>query len=455
MNMVVFISLLFGLQLFYWFIGKRSSKILSSQEDYFLAGKSVRFFPLMMTFLATQVGGGLVLGAADEAYRYGWPVLLYPLGASLGLIILGLGVGRKLAQFQVSTVAQILEVVYRSTLLRKIASVLSVISLFMILVAQIIASQKFLASLGFNYTPLFIAFWAIVIIYTAQGGLKAVISTDLVQAAFFSIVFLGCLGFALFFNGDILHTIQMPQYEQFSIVSSKLSGWLLMPLLFMVIEQDMGQRCFAGSSPKIVSRASLCAGIFTFLICIVPVFFGVLAKNMGLDVPKGTSALMLVIEKTTNPIVTAIVGCAILAAVISTATSLINAISSNLSGDFMMSSLQKKSSLRVVQWMTCVISIAAIFFAFYFDNIVDILIQSYDLSVSCLFIPIFAALYKKEGNFSSALLAIIFGCFGFFCFKMISIPFPKEIASILLSLTGYLVGEVWVRSRKAVVSSQQ
>ena len=248
MNISIFITLLFGLQCFYWVVGKRASRNLGGQEDYFLAGKAVRLFPLMMTFLATQVGGGVVLGAAEEAYRFGWPVILYPFGAALGLILLGAGIGRKLAQFPVTTIAQIFEVVYRSTPLRRIASTLSVISLFMILVAQIIASSKFLVSLGFTNTPLLILFWAIVILYTAQGGLRAVISTDKVQAAFFSFVFLLCFGFVLYSNPSI-STLPLPQLEHLIPVSSKLCGWLLMPLFFMVIEQDMGQRCFAGASP--------------------------------------------------------------------------------------------------------------------------------------------------------------------------------------------------------------
>ena len=441
MNVSIFVSLLFSLQFFYWIVGRRSSKNLNNKEDYFLAGKNVRLFPLMMTFLATQVGGGVVLGAADEAYQFGWPVLLYPLGASLGLILLGAGIGRKLAEFHVSTVAQIFEVAYRSVMLKRMASILSVVSLFMILVAQIIASNKFLVSLGFSNTPLFIAFWAIVIIYTAQGGLKAVISTDIVQAAFFSTVFLLCFAFVLYSDSSI-SSLQLPQVENFTHVSSKLCGWLLMPLLFMIIEQDMGQRCFAGASPRIVSKAALLAGIGTMIICIVPVFFGSLAHAIGLEVPKGGSVLMATIAKTTNPWITALVGCAVLAAIISTATSLINAISSNLSNDFKLPILQRADTMRMVQGITCVISIAAIFFAFYFDNIVDLLIQSYELSVSCLFIPIFIALFKKRGNFLAALISILFGAIGFFLFRIVPIEFPKEIASILLSLFGYNCGEL-------------
>lgn len=441
MDIAFFLPLLFGLQAFYWFVGRRASKNVKTHEDYFLAGKSVRFFPLMMTFLATQVGGGVVLGAADEAFQYGWPVLLYPLGAALGLILLGSGVGRKLAGFPVSTVAEIFEIVYRSPRLRKIVSLLSVVSLFMILAAQIIASSKFLVSIGFTNTPLFIAFWAIVILYTVQGGLKAVISTDIAQASFFSFVFLVCFGFVAIAHPE--SGFQLPQLDHFASVTSKFTGWLLMPLMFMVIEQDMAQRCFAGSSAKIVSKASLLAGISTMVIGVIPVFFGVLGKSLELDVPKGASVLMATIAATTNPWVTALVGCAILAAIISTATSLINAISSNLSHDF----APKRENVRGIKGITAAIAIAAIVFAFFFDNVVDMLIQSYDLSVSCLFVPLIFALWKKQGNLLSALLSIVLGAAGFFCFRIVEVPFPKEIACVVLSLAGYACGELVSRHR--------
>lgn len=433
MNYALFIILLFALQFLYWYVAHLSSREVNETADYYLAGKNVRLFPLAMTFLATQVGGGIVLGAADEAYRYGWPVLLYPFGQAVGLMILGAGMGRKLASFNVSTVAEIFEVVYKSKMLRKIASALSVISLFMILVAQIIASQKFVVSLGMVSTPIFILFWAVVIIYTAQGGLKAVISTDIVQAVFFSIVFLICFGFVLYTNpGEI--PSQLLSFDNFSNVSSKLTGWILMPLLFIIIEQDMGQRCFAGGSPQIVSRAAMIAGLVTLLVCIVPVYFGSLANALAVDIPQGGSVLMATIKAVTTPEITAIVGCAVLAAVISTATSLINAISSNLSSDFNLA-----TSMRGVRFMTTSISIFAIVFAFYFDNIVDLLIQSYELSVSCLFVPLIFALFNRKGSASQALASILFGAAGFVLFLFLPIPFPKEIASLALSLSGYLL----------------
>lgn len=441
MNLFFFISLLFSLQIAYWVVGKISSKNLCNENDYFLAGKNVRFFPLMMTFLATQVGGGLVLGAADEAFQFGWPVLLYPLGSSIGLLVLGSGIGQRLAAFHVSTVAQILEQVYGSKSLKRIASSLSIISLFMILVAQIVASKKFLISIGFTNETLFLLFWAIVIIYTAQGGLKAVISTDLIQATFFSFVFLFIFGYTL--STSSIPLLSIGGGTVWEPTSSKLFGWLLMPLLFMCIEQDMAQRCFSGVSPRTVSKAAFTAGILTMILCFIPVFLGVLGRSLNITVAPGASVLMTVVEKISTPGITAFLGCAVLAAIISTAASLINSISSNIATDFSYSFVRQKNSTRFAKIITATISICSIFFALFFNSIVDILIQSYALSVSSLFVPICVALFRKRAPFVSALLSILFGTAGFFFFLSYPCMLPNEILSLGCSGIGFLIGELW------------
>lgn len=443
MNIALFIIFSLALQAACLLVGGRSSKGLKDQEDYFLASKAIRFFPLMMTFIATVVGGGLVLGAAEEAYQFGWAVLFYPLGGALGLALLGCGLGRRLAQFKISTVAQIFEVAYSSATLKKIASLLSIISLFMVLVAQIIASNKFMLSLGLGSTLGFIAFWGIVILYTSVGGLRAVVNTDIIQASFFVVVFIFCFAFAIFSAEQPIAPLMATENvaQEFSFAGSKLFGWLVMPFLVMIIGQDMGQRCFAANSPATVSKATLGAATCTMIVCIIPLFFGVLAKNMGLEIPPGSSVLMAAISASTTPAIAALMGCAILAAIISTADSLINAIGSNLSQDFSLK-LIKTNKIRSSQMLSAVISISAIIFSFYFNNIVDLLIQSYELSISCLFVPVLFALFRKKGNATSAALAMAFGAAGFVTLRFMPNILPRELLSILLSMAGYGLGEL-------------
>lgn len=440
MDASIFICMLFSLQCIYWMIGRYASRQVKDNQDYFLAGKTVQLFPLTMTFLATMVGGGTVLGAAEESFRFGWPVVLFPMGTALGLIALGLGFGRKLAEFGVSTTSQIFEKAFDSPSLKKISSLLSIISLFMILIGQIVGSQKFLLSMGIQNTPLFVLFWAIIIVYTAQGGLKAVISTDLMQASFFTCIFLGC--FALIaFSEPSVYNMPLPSLETFESVSPKLCGWIFLPLLFTVLGQDMGQRCFAGANSKVVSRAALFAGLLGMLVCMIPIFLGILANTIELTPSNGSSVLMAVIAKTTNPWLTALMGCAVLAAIVSTATSLINAISSNLLGDFRLESM--KGSLRPVQLLTCIISVLAVFIGLYADNIVDLFIQSYELSIACLAVPLFVALFKKQGPREAAIFSVASGATGFIIFQWVELPFPKEIAEIALSATGYVLGFIF------------
>lgn len=437
MNIPIFILLLFLLQLLCLVISKKGATELKTQEDYFLAGRNIRFFPLLMTLVATQIGGGTVLGSAEEAYLYGWYVLLYPLGVSLGLIVLAAGIGKRLSQLDVPTVAQLFETTYRSPGLKRIASLLSIVSLFMILIAQMIASRKFMISLGVDQTSLFVAFWGIVILYTVIGGFKAVVTTDLIQAIFFICVFLLCFAYTLFSGSSAVTSVV--NAVDFDFDFSKLTGWLLMPLLFMVIEQDMAQRCFAAKSGRVVSWASGCAAACIMLVCAIPVYYGIVARQIGLELPEGSSVFMSVIQATTNPILTAFVGCAILAAIISTADSLINAISSNVAQDFDYG----KRSIRTSQGIAFLIGCSALVGSFYWSSIVGILIQSYELSVSCLFVPIVVALFRKEGNSTSATYAVALGAIGFVAFRFLPLgPVPRELASLLLSAGGFLVGEL-------------
>lgn len=448
MNLPLFIISLFLSQLLCLWIGKRSAKGMKGQDDYFLAKRSIRFFPLMMTFIATQIGGGLVLGTADEAYKYGWAVLCYPLGTSIGLILLGLGCGKKLHSLNLGTVAELFEVKYGSSFLRKIASALSIVSLFMIFVAQLLASKKFMVALGFDSSLCFNAFWAIVILYTAIGGLKAVISTDIFQALAFIAIFILCLCLSLNnlpigINNVISEGFLLTISEVSILKSTKLFGWMFMPLLFMLIEQDMGQRCFAADSYKTVAKSTFVGAICILLFSCIPIFFGILAKTLSLSLSANESILMKVMQSMTNPYVCSLFACGILLVIISTADALINAIGSNLALDF---PFFKRKKLALSKIMTICIAYCGVFFSYFFKNIVDVLIQSYELSISCLLVPIVIALFKKRNHSLAATLSMIFGAIGFILFRWFPIGgLPKEFLSICLSLIGFMVGSFSTR----------
>jgi SSS family solute:Na+ symporter len=444
MSHVWFWSILAGLQSICLFVGFQASKKHRSQSDYYLAGKSLTFFPLLMTFVATQVGGGLILGSAEEAYRYGWKIIFYPMGAISGFFLLSSSLGRRLAGLPVSTVAQIFEVVYGSKSLKKVASILSMITLLMITVAQVLASQKFLACFQLGNSIWFFLFWIIVFLYTMWGGMEGIASIDVIQASYFLIA-LGISALFLVIKSDISWNSLWLQSNLTPNGEFPLVGWFLMPCLFMLIEQDMAQRCFSARSPGIIKRAALGSAILIFVVSLIPILFGLIGRNKGITVPQGSSVLLSIIQATTSPFISATVACAIMMAIISTAVSLIHSISSNLTQDFEFSWSKGPFQVWFIKGLTLGIGLLALGISYFFNNIVDVLIQSYELSVVCLFFPVLMSLFQKRGNPTSATLAITFGAGAFLFCRIIPIPFPREIFEIMTSIVGYGLGSILVQ----------
>ena len=403
------------------------------RAGYFLVSGSLGFWPLTMTLIATLIGGGSTLGAAEEAYRHGWIIFLYPLGGSLGFVLLALGISKKLNRYNVTTIAQIMEVAYKSAWLKKIASLLSIIALTSILIGQIIAAHKFMNSLAVSNELIFLAFWLIIILYTAAGGLRAVAVTDVLNGIFFIVALAICF-VALPSDISLSGYTGGPSYD-----INKVVAWFLMPLLFMLIEQDIGQRSFAASSQKTFTLAALTAAFLSLLMSLAPICLGMAANSMAIEVPLGSSVLICAITYLTNPWITAIAGCAVMAAIVSTANSEINAISSNVSQDF--TDKLKLNSIKVITVLIAVLSVAL---SYLFHNIIDLIIISFELAVYCLFVPIMMALFKNRHHKISAILSLISGGLAFLLLKCIGCEIvPHPVIALTASLAGFGLGELY------------
>jgi len=436
MNNLLFFILLFSFVVIYVFIGKKASSKTNHIDDYFLGDRKIGILSLTLTLLATQLGGGALLGAADEAYLKGWSVIFYPIGMSLGLIALSLGFGRKLKNMGLSTVAEIFEKVYKSKKLRQIVSLISIVTLFFILSAQGIAARKFFLSIGFDHAFVFLGFWVLVIFYTVIGGLKGVINTDIVKTIFI----LGTLIFVFIVAKNA--TIPLNISGSGSIITKgniPWVGWLLMPMLFMVIEQDMGQRCFAAKNAKTVTVSGIIASVVLFFCCSFAIYFGVLAKKFGMEIGE-KGVLMTSVFYMTGPTVSTIFSVAVLMVVVSTADSLLCSIASNIAFDFSkLKNVSSKNKLIISKVITLVVGVLAMLCSYLFDNVLPLLIKSYEFSVSILFVPIAMSIFLKRASFKSCVLSMSLGAFGFVIFRIWPISFPKEIITLLLSFIGFFI----------------
>ena len=81
MNYTIFIILFVLLSAVYLYLGYLSSKKVKTQSDFFLAGRGLTLWPLSLTLIATQLGGGAILGVSDATYQYG----IYGVFCTLGI----------------------------------------------------------------------------------------------------------------------------------------------------------------------------------------------------------------------------------------------------------------------------------------------------------------------------------------------------------------------------------
>ena len=315
-----------------------------------------------------------------------------------------------------------------------------------LLVGQVVASKTLLTGLGISNEFIFVAFWAFVITYTMVGGLKAVVFTDVAQVLVIILIFFGIFGFGLlqepasFFSPAALIDLQK-QFDFKGISTSTFIATIMLPALFSLIEQDLAQRFFAARTKGIAMLSAFASSFFMLTFALIPIYLGMKANMLNLTVPTGASPLIPVIEALTNELVTILAVCGIIAAITSTADSLLCAVSSNIAQDFDFSMLGFTSSLTLSKYITLITGIVALAASYIVpQDIIGILIGSYEISVSCLLVPLLFCYFNPNVKRNAAWGGVLGGLTGYILFRIIPFPIPKEIASIGLSFLGYVIG---------------
>ncbi|MAP23958.1 MAG: hypothetical protein CMM87_00270 [Rickettsiales bacterium] len=412
MNISVFIiAFTFMLGLSLW-VGRARKDQLNSNKDFYLSGRNLRYFGLTLSFLATQLGGGALIGAAQAAYQHGIYAFLYAFGLSLGLIFLSFGIGARFRQLDVHTLPELFTKYYQSPFLRIFSGLISITSLFLILVAIGISARKFFITLGLESELWFMVFACTGILYTVMGGLSAVVRTDVLQGIFIAIVLVGSLFFIDFTQSA--STILQAQGVT-APTTIPWSDWLLMPMLFVIIGQDMSQRCFAASNPKGVSRATLSAGFLLLFLSLIPVVLGLMARQTVMPADQDQSILMVYMLVVGTPIFNAFFALAILMAILSTMDSLVCSISSNINYDLFFFLRKSEDKLWLSRGITLAVGVAAMILSIRLDGIIELMLLAYQFSIYTLFVPILlTAFYKGVKKWHIYLLMAV-GLGLFFC----------------------------------------
>ena len=148
MDITAFLIVFSILLVAYMYLGFSVSSGVQSSDEYVLGGRKLGVFTLTGTLIATQLGGGMILGTAESAYAIGFGGMLYSLGMCAGFLVLGLGLAGVMRNLEIATVAELFERQYNSPFLKKVASLLSIIVLGGLCMGQVVASKALFHSVA-------------------------------------------------------------------------------------------------------------------------------------------------------------------------------------------------------------------------------------------------------------------------------------------------------------------
>lgn len=411
--LVLYILLMVGVGA--WF-GRKAAT--SDGDDFVLAGRSLPAPVLGGTMLATFVGSGSIIGAANFAYTYGLlPGFLFFTGTVTGTLLL-IFLARRVRVLAHHTIPEMLEMRYGRAV-RILATVLILIA-FIGITAYQFTGAGYIISL---ITPLdertgAIIAAALITFLALSGGLKSVAWTDFISA----LLIVLALWVTLFFVLGIDMRSASGSLTDVGAGAGALGGlsWLQMlgfalPVLALMLgDQNMYQRLAAAKSEK---AALVGAVIFAVgsIVMIVPIVL--LAVSSAVLQP-GIEADMAILSLSDGRFTPGAIGGALLAGafalIITTGSSYLLTCSSNAVHD-LVGQLRRDRPLSAAQnlWVgrvsVLVIAVLAFVMVSFFPSVLALQMYAYTMYGVTITPVVLAGVLWKRATLAGAIAAMLVG----------------------------------------------
>ncbi len=424
-------------------VGVASRRRAREADDFFVAGRTGSSLFITGSLLATIVGGSATVGMAGLGFTQGLTGAWWLLVGSIGLVILGLFLAKRVRKFGLYTLPQLVEKQYDGRMALA-ASVLIVVAWIGIIAGQIIAAGKIMSVLGIGDPLLWMVLFTVVFVaYTIVGGQYAVIRTDTVQTVIIFAGIFGGLALLLSRLGGLSGLSASLSPEQFAFpLSPEFGGvdlikFLLLIGLTYVVGPDMYSRLFCAKDGS-TARAS----VFWAALFIIPVAFGITLIGMGASAlfPQISpeQALPMVIKEVLPPFLGGIVLAALLCAVMSSADTTLLSASTILTVDIIgrfRPALSQREILTLSRWMIVVLGLGSLALALTLKGVINALLFAYTIYTAGLILPVIAGFYKNRLRVTAAgaLAAIIGGGLAALISKLFDIKY-LDLGSLVISV---------------------
>lgn len=363
---LVVIAIYLGVLIAFGVAGRLASRE-KSLGDFFLGGRNLGFIVLLLTLYATQYSGNTLIGFAGAAYRSGFAILV-----ALPFMMAGIGFyllyAPKLQQLSRKhnfiTLGDYIQRRYNHRWLTTLIAISGIIALgnFMITNLKAMGDMTVVIT-GGSMSALqgIIILSVIILIYETLGGLRSVAWTDVLQGV---LLLVGC---TIIFTvtianlggiGGAAEKLQEARPDFWAPLDGKgclawVSKVLIVSTGFALYPQAI-QRIYAARSSKTLKRSLQVMVFMPLVTTLLMVTIGLLGNisHPGLDRDSSEGITMLVLGDfaATHPAamwVTYIFIAAVVAAIMSTADSVLLAIASSATQDLLRPIIRSDDQRRL------------------------------------------------------------------------------------------------------------
>ncbi|MCR4394643.1 MAG: sodium:solute symporter family protein [Dehalococcoidales bacterium] len=424
-------------------------------DDFFVSRRRQSTVFVTGSLLATIIGGSATLGMAGLGFSRGLTGIWWLLAGSIGLMILGIFLAKKVRDAGLYTLPELIEKQYdrRAALA---ASILIVLAWTAVIAGQIIAAGKIFSILGAgNSSTWMIIFTLTFVAYVIIGGQYAVIRTDLLQAI---LIFGGIFAAGIFLLVKIggpgsLYSSLPPDSFSFPLSSKfgvrDLLTYLLITGSTYVVGPDIYSRLFCAKDSRTARRS-----VFFAAGMLIPVALMIVLIGMGALVlfPQTApeQAFPVVIKNLFPPFLGGLVLAALISAVMSSADTTVLSASIILTRDifgFFKPAASEKSIINLTRLSVLVLGLIALALALVLQGVISALLFAYTIYTCGVIVPVIMGFYKDKLQLTplSALIAMIAGGLAGLTSKIWQIPYLDLIA---LPSSGSLLYLVSLLDRK-------
>jgi sodium/proline symporter len=412
-------------------VGFYFSRRTKTVEGYLLGGRSLGPAVTALTMQATAMSGYMFMGGPAYAFEVGWYSLFYAVGDAGGSIfniaILGKRMRRLSEILGCLSPIEYLEKRYESSAIRVVGSIIALVFLSGYVIAQFIAAGKSLSSLlGIPYSMALIGGVTAILFYTVTGGYLAVAWNDFFQGIVMVTGMVGVLILGLIKIGGLTglnHQLAAIDPTYLSVWGKGLiyqnqwgvlAGAILIYLVGYMGLPHVVVRHMSMKSPETAKSALLYATFWNQLFVFAPYILGLMGIIL---LPNLTDAEMVIPELAFMLFpgaIAAIILSAVMAAIITTADSLLMQTGSILSRDvyarFINPNASEKQLVlasRAMIFGTGVVGVAIALFQP--PAVFSLVIFAFGVLANSFLVPYVAAVYWEDANKAGALGAMIGG----------------------------------------------